>query len=287
LDLAQLLQLAFQVSTALTVFGFGLAASVQDVLFVVRRPRLLVISLVSMFIVMPFIALGLAWVFDPPQLARVALVALALSPVPPLLLGKARKAGGNTSYGLGLTATVSILSIVLVPALVEFLGALMGRAFRQGPATVAGQVLVAVVLPLTAGMLVRAFLPRAANRVEKPFARVANVGVAAATVLLLVAVFPKLLAVLTAATVAATIAFTVLGLVFGHILAGPEPGDSAVLALASALRHPGIALGLASGNFPSLDFGAVIILYLLISGMVCTPYMKRMYNRQLVRQEAA
>ena len=287
MDLAQLLQLAFQVSTALTVFGFGLAASVQDVLFVVRRPRLLVISLVSMFIVMPFIALGLAWVFDPPQLARVALVALALSPVPPLLLGKARKAGGNTSYGLGLTATVSILSIVLVPALVEFLGALMGRAFRQGPATVAGQVLVAVVLPLTAGMLVRAFLPRAANRVEKPFARVANVGVAAATVLLLVAVFPKLLAVLTAATVAATIAFTVLGLVFGHILAGPEPGDSAVLALASALRHPGIALGLASGNFPSLDFGAVIILYLLISGMVCTPYMKRMYNHQLARQEAA
>jgi BASS family bile acid:Na+ symporter len=113
------------------------------------------------------------------------------------------------------------------------------------------------------------------------------VALAAATVLLLVAVFPKLLAVLTAATVVATIAFTVLGLVFGHILAGPEPGGSAVLALASALRHPGIALGLASGNFPSLDFGAVIILYLLISGMVCTPYMKRMYNRQLARQEAA
>ncbi|MCU1532865.1 MAG: hypothetical protein JWO49_2436 [Arthrobacter sp.] len=285
MDLAQLLPLAFQVSTALTVFGFGLAASVRDVLFVVRHPRMLVISLVSMFIVMPFIALALAWVFDPPQVARVALVALALSPVPPLFPGKARKAGGNTSYGLGLMATVSVLSIVLVPVWVEFLGALMGRPFQQGPAAVAGQVLVAVVLPLAAGMLVRAFLPRAADRVGKPFAAVANMALAAATVLLLVAVFPKLLAVLTAATVAAIITFTVLGLVFGHILAGPDPEDSTVLALSSALRHPGIALAIAAGNFPALDFGAVIVLYLLISGMVCTPYMKRMYNRQLARQE--
>jgi BASS family bile acid:Na+ symporter len=287
LDLVQLLQLAFQVSTILTVFGFGLAASVEDVLYLVRHPRMLLISLVSMFIVMPFVALGLALVFDPPQVARVALVALALSPVPAVLPAKVRGAAGRASYGLGLMATISILSIVLVPALVEFLGALMGRPFQLGPSAVAGQVLVAVVLPLAAGMLVRAFLPRLAHRVEEPATRVAKVVLAAATVLLLVAAFPQLLAALTISTVAAIAAFTVLGLAFGHVLAGPDPGDSAVLALSSALRHPGIALAIAAGNFPSLDFGAVVILYLLTAAIVCAPYTKRMYKRQLARQEAA
>jgi BASS family bile acid:Na+ symporter len=286
LDLVQLLQLAFQLSTILTVFGFGLAAGVEDVLHLVRHPRMLLISLVSMFSVMPFVALGLAWVFDPPQGARVALVALALSPVPPMLLGKARRAAGRASYALGLTATVSILSIVLVPALVEFLGALMGRPFQLGPLAVAGQVLVAVVLPLAAGMLVRAFLPRVAERVEKPFAKVANVALAAATVLLLVAVFPQLLAVLTLVTIAAIAVFIVLGLAVGHLLAGPDPGDSAVLALSSALRHPGIALAIASGNFPSLDFGAVIILYLLTAAVVCTSYSKWMNKRAAARLTA-
>jgi predicted Na+-dependent transporter len=139
LDLVQLLQLAFQVSTILTVFGFGLRAGVEDVLYLVRHPRMLLISLVSMFIVMPFVALGLA--------------------------------------------------------LVEFLGALMGRPFRQGPAAVAGQVLLAVVLPLAAGMLLRTFLPRLAHRVEGPAAHVAKAELAAATVLLIVAAFPQLLAV--------------------------------------------------------------------------------------------
>jgi hypothetical protein len=137
---AEIVKLALQVSIMLTVFGFGLRATVQDALYLVRHPRMLVISLVSMLIVMPFIALALVLVFDPPQLARVALVALALSPVPPILLTRQRKAGGQASYGLGLTAAVSILSIVLVPALVAFLGQLMGRPFELGPAAVAGQV---------------------------------------------------------------------------------------------------------------------------------------------------
>jgi BASS family bile acid:Na+ symporter len=98
-------------------------------------------------------------------------------------------------------------------------------------------------------------------------------------VVVLVAAFPRLAQVLTFGTVAAIAVFTVLGLAFGHLLAGPDPGDSAVLALASAVRHPGIALAVAGANFPSLDVGAVIILYLLIGAVVCIPYMKRMHQR--------
>ena len=41
----------------------------------------------------------------------------------------------------------------------------MDRPFEIGPAAIAGQV-VAVVLPLVAGMLLRAFLPRVAERLE-------------------------------------------------------------------------------------------------------------------------
>jgi BASS family bile acid:Na+ symporter len=276
---AELLKLAVQASIMLTVFGFGLGATVEDVLYLVRHPRKLLISLVSMFIVMPFIALALVLVFDPPQVARVALVALALSPVPPVLLTRQRKAGGRASYGLGLTAAVSILSIVLLPALVAFLGRIMDRPFEMGPAAVAGQVVVAVVLPLAAGMLVRAFLPRVADRLEKPTALVATVVLLAAAVVVLVVAFPRLAQVLTFSIVAALAVYTLLGLAFGHILAGPDPGDSAVLALASAVRHPGIALAIAGANFPSLDVGAVIILYLLIGAVVCIPYMRWLQKR--------
>jgi len=284
MDPSQILVLAFQTSIMVTVFGFGLRATVADVLFVVRRPRVLVISLVSMFIVMPFIALVLAMVISPPQVALVALVALSLSPVPPTLLGKEHDGDGRDSYGLGLTAAVSVLSIVLVPALVAFLGNLTDQPFNISFTAVAGQVLVAVVLPLLAGMLVRAFLPRLAISVGKPLALVANVVLLAAVAILIVAVFPQLRDVFAVNTVAAFVAFTALGLVFGHIMAGPAPGDSQVLALASALRHPGIALAITTANFPSLQFGAVIILYLLIGAIVCIPYVKWVQKRATALQ---
>jgi bile acid:Na+ symporter, BASS family len=46
-----------------------------------RSPRLLVFSLLAMFIIMPDVALALDLYFDFPYAARVALVALALTPI--------------------------------------------------------------------------------------------------------------------------------------------------------------------------------------------------------------
>jgi BASS family bile acid:Na+ symporter len=270
---AEIVKLALQMSIMRTVFGFGLRSTVEDALYLVRHPRMLVISLVSMLIVMPFIALALVLVFGPPQLARVA---LALSPVPPILLTRQRKAGGQAAYGLGLTAAVSILSVVLVPALVAFLGRLMDSPYELGPAAVAGQVVVAVVLPLAAGMPVRAVLPRVADRLEKPVALVANVVLAAAAVVVLAAAFPRLAPGLHCRHRR------------GHYRpygagAGLRPhfgrtGPWGFCGAGSRQRCPaaGHRLAVAGANVPSLDVGAVIILYLLIGGVVCIPYAKRM-----------
>jgi hypothetical protein len=58
----------------------------------------------------------------------------------------------------------------------------------------------------------------------------------------------------------------------GHLLGGPEPGGRTALALATAFRHPGIALAAAAANFPAENFVAVILLYLLVSAVVGVPY---------------
>src|SRR5882724_2907795 len=96
----ELVGLALKTSILLTVFGFGLQASSDDVLYLLRRPGLLVRSLLAMFLVMPLFAILLTKAFDYHRAVEIALVALAISPVPPLLPKKVTKAGGLTSYGL-------------------------------------------------------------------------------------------------------------------------------------------------------------------------------------------
>jgi len=97
MDPKQIVLLAFQVSIAATVFGFGLGATREDLLYLWRRPTLFGRSLVSVLVVMPVVALVLAQVFDFRPLVEIALIALSISPIPPLLPGRMHKGGGNAA----------------------------------------------------------------------------------------------------------------------------------------------------------------------------------------------
>ena len=68
-----------------------------------------------MNVVMPLVAVGLVVAFDLPLPVKIALVALAISPVPPLLPNKEATAGGRVSYAIGLLVALALFSIVIVP----------------------------------------------------------------------------------------------------------------------------------------------------------------------------
>ncbi len=190
MTLQQAVLLALQVSVLLTVFGFGLQATVHDLLYLVRRPALLARSLLAMFVVMPIVAVVLVRLFELRSAFEIALVALAISPVPPLLPKKEGKAGGESGYGLGLMAAVSLLAIVLVPLLIEVVGRYFARPMQMPAAAVAKVVVIMTLLPLVAGVIVRASAPAIADRLEKPARLVATVLLACGVGALLVAAIP-------------------------------------------------------------------------------------------------
>ena len=114
--------MALAVSTVLVtgllllVATLGLQANPGDVTALLRQPGRLFRSLTSMLVVMPIVAAALAAAFDLDRAVKIALVALALSPVPPFLPPKNIKAGGESSYAIGLLVATSLVSIVYVPA---------------------------------------------------------------------------------------------------------------------------------------------------------------------------
>jgi bile acid:Na+ symporter, BASS family len=272
-DLGQIVGLTFQVSIAATVFGFGLSATRADVEYVLRRPRLLIVSLLAMFVVMPVIALALEVYFDLPHAARVALVVIALSPVPQLLPRTEIASGGRASYAYGLAFAVTSLSLVLVPALIHFLGRVMSRPFEVPPGAVAGVLVPTVLLPLAVGMLTARLLPRLARRVQVPLVRVANLTLSLALVLLLISVLPSIADGFDPRSLLAMTAFVAAGLGIGHVMGGPDPGDAVVLAIACSNRNPAIAISVAAANFPSESFAPTVLVYALLVGVVTKPYI--------------
>jgi BASS family bile acid:Na+ symporter len=271
---ATLVLLAVKASIILTVVTVGLSATPRDAAYLFGRPGLLARSLLSMNVVAPLFAVALAAGFDLHPAVKIALVALAISPVPPILPRKGRRAGARASYVIGLLVATSVLAIVLVPLAGEILGLAFGVPLGLSAAEVARFVAGTTLAPLAVGIAVRAVAPAVAERMERPAALLATVLLITALLPVLVGAWPGMVALVGNGTVLAIAAFTVLALATGHLLGGPNTDERAALALATASRHPGVAIAIAGASFPGQKLApAAFVLYLLVGAIVAVPYL--------------
>ena len=215
-----------------------------------------------------------AAIFELHPAVKIALLVLSVSPVPPILPKKEIKAGGGSSYPFGLLVAAALFAIVVVPISVELLGRAFARTVQVAPATVAQLVLKTVFIPLAAGIAVRYFAPAFAERIAKPVSLVAMVLLVVSALPIVFTAWPAITSLIGNGTILAIAAFVVVGLAAGHLLGGPDPEDRTVLALSTASRHPGVAIAIASANFPGqkLVFAAVL-LYLIVNAVVSLPYL--------------
>ena len=121
-------------------------------------------------------------------------------------------------------------------------------------------------------MVLRGVFPAIAERLEKPMALVGKVLLPLATLVLLAITLPAVWVLIGDGTLVAITIFIIAGLGIGHVLGGPDPDHAVILALSTASRHPGIALAIASANFPDERFGGAIVLYLIINAVAAVLY---------------
>lgn len=276
--LVSLIPILVKISIGVSVFAIGLKATFSDATYLFRKPAALARALLSMNVVMPLFAALLGLAFELHPAVKIALVALSVSPLPPILPNKALKAGGREDYTIGLLTASALLSIIFIPVTMELFEAVSGVPLQMTAREVALLVLTSILAPLLLGIAARSFW--------NSFARAAKPLNLLAMLLLILAVLPILFTSIRAilvligdGTLLALAAFAVVGLVTGHFLGG-EPGSRPVLALATSARHPAIAIAIAHVNFPDQKLtGAVVLVYLVLSTILAVPYIN--WNKRL------
>ena len=269
MNLQDLIELILRVSIVLNVFAIGLEARVADPLYLFRRPDKLVRAFFSMNVLMPLVALLLVLNFDLDPAVKVALVALSVSPVPPLFPKRALMVGLKENYTVGLLVAAAVLAIAVIPIAMAIFERVSGRPMSMPVSSVARIVFTMVLLPLLLGIAGRATSYSFAQQVRKyvgPFA----------SWLLILSVLPvvfiearPIYSLLGNGTLLSLAAFIVIGLIVGYWLGGPEAANRRVLAIGTAARHPGLSLAIARGNFPQQKMtlpaiGLYVVLSLLL-----------------------
>ena len=278
-----ILMLLLQASLFLVVLSFGLHIRMEDILYLFRRPWQLVKSLTSIFVVMLIFAIIVNRIFNLHGVVEIALIALALSPVPPLIPNRLLKAGGGVSFTFGLLAAVSLLSIIIVPGIIRIMVAVFGLQVKFSETAVLKTIATGIVLPIVIGMIIRYFIP-ASERFAGKLGKIGMIVAVLGLLPILLALLPYMWTVIGNGTILAIIGFAVVGMIAGHLLGGPEPKDRTVLAIATSSRHPAIAIALASPNAGDADIklvAAVVVLYALISVIVSLPYIKWFAGEQV------
>jgi predicted Na+-dependent transporter len=279
IDPAQLVKLAITVSVPVLVFALGLRATISDATTLFREflrpPNRLLRAIVAMNVVVPVVAVAVAMLMNPPFPVKVAMLAMAVAPVPPVLPGKQLKFGGGADYVFGLLVAIAIVSIVLVPLGVDILGRVFGREARFGFVQVAKLVGATILLPLIAGLAVRQLAPQASASLARWASRIGTILLVAGLVPVLVKVWPAITGLVGNGSVVAIGIVVAAAIVAGHWLGGPDPDDRTTLAIASSMRHPGIALAIGSLNVPDEPrMPAAILLYVLVAAVATTIYGK-------------
>jgi bile acid:Na+ symporter, BASS family len=270
-DPAVLIRAAIVISVMLIVIALGLRYATSEAGYLLRRPGLLVRSLVAMNVVMPVLAVWVVSSFDLRTPVEVALVALAVSPLPPLLPGKQLKLTSE-GYVYGIVAAAAVCSVILIPATMAILAAHFHTRLVSVERVVL-TVLITVLAPLAIGVFIRRLRPASAERLAVRLRKAGMALLIAGSIPVLVIVWPSILALIGDGTLVAAIALSALGLLVGHLMGGPDPQCRTVLALATASRHPGVALVVGGASFQAqrLVTGAVLLAF-IVSMIVAAPY---------------
>ena len=231
-------------------------------------------ALAAMFVAVPLVAYLVVRMGVPGPTAGAVILALSIAPIAPILPRKQLKFGGDTDWVTAFQVMGTLLSLVLAPV---YLG-LLSRAFgleMDAPMSSMMTILgMTVFVPLLVGMGLRQATPELASRLVRPLGLAGTVILAGVALLILVGMWPALVAAASTPALPASLVVAISGVILGHLFVKGDVSDKVPSAQAAVSRHPGVALTLAGaalgGTQPELL--ANVLLFVLVAAVVLAAY---------------
>ncbi len=276
--LKELIPILLTLSLAGLVVTVGLNSARGDLVYVLQRPLLLLKAFIAVDVIPPIAAILLVLALPLEPAVKAGIVLMAISPVPPLVPGQQLGVGARKEYAYGIYVAMALLTIIVVPVVFAIASEVFGRDDRVSFVTIGATVLKGVLTPLAIGLLVRQLWPGLAAKLAPWMYKLSMLLVLLAFVPIIASVWPAMMNLVGNGTLLAMNILILIALAAGHLLGGPDPTDRATLAIASSVRHPGIAMMLANANFADKRVTAAILLFLLVGlviGMIYKTWVRR------------
>ena len=159
----------------LLMFDLGLTLRFEDFGQVFRKPWPIAIALLGQLVLLPLIALGLAWAFKLTPVFFIGLVLIACCPGGSSSNVFSRLAGGDVALSVTLTAFSSVITLFTIPFIMSWATRLVGESvgISLPVGNLIKQNLVLMLLPVLLGIGLHYAWPKVAEKTDKVLSKLA------------------------------------------------------------------------------------------------------------------
>jgi BASS family bile acid:Na+ symporter len=264
--------LSFVVSSMLAM-GAGL--TISEISEPLRNARLAVLALLANFVLMPLGAFALAKVLSLDGPFGVGLLVLGCAAGAPFLPKLAELAKGNLAFAVGAMVLLMVVTVGYLPIVLP----LLLPGITVDPGNIARSLVLLMLLPLAAGLALKARYEDLACRVKPMLDWISNVSLILLILLITAANIDKVLQVFGTRGILAGLLFIALGFGTGWLLGGPDPDTKRVMALGTAQRNIAAALVVASQSFSDPKVVVMVIVVAIVGLIILMPLSRALAKR--------
>ena len=159
----------------LLMFDLGLSLEFKDFLLVVRRPRAMFAGMLGQLVLLPILAYVLVRALGLEPAIAIGVMLIACCPGGSSSNVFSKLAGGDVALSVSLTAVSSVVTLVTMPLIMQWVAAVFGKAVNISlpVGNLLVQNLVTMLLPILVGIIIRRYLPVAARKISAVLSKLA------------------------------------------------------------------------------------------------------------------
>ncbi|KHG39814.1 MULTISPECIES: bile acid:sodium symporter family protein [Aphanizomenon] len=253
-------KIAFLAFVVATMFGTGLKLTLQQIWQPLRNIRLVFLSLLTNFVLVPLFVYLLLQVIPVNEPVKDGLIIMALASGPPALPKLAQIVKGNLAFSTGLMMMLMFGTVFYMPIVLP----LVLQGVEVNSWDIAKPLILMMITPLGIGLLIKATYQDIALNLQTITFKISNFGLLLGLGVRLIVHFNEILVLLKTGVIFVCAIFIIFSFTVGYLLGGPGIDTQRVLGVGTAQRNFAAALLIGTSNFDDPNVISVIMVTSLL-----------------------
>jgi BASS family bile acid:Na+ symporter len=253
-------KISFLAFVVATMFGTGLKLTVQEIWQPLGNMRLVILSLVTNFVLVPLFIYLLLQVIPLTEPVKDGFIIMALASGPPALPKLALIVKGNLAFSTGLMMLLMFGTVFYMPIALPF----VLKGVQVNSLDIAKPLIFLMLTPLALGLFIKAKSEDIALRLQAIIFKISNFGLLLGLGVRLIVHFNEIIILLKTGVIFISAIFIIFSFTVGYLLGGPNIDTQRVLAVGTAQRNFAAALLVGTNNFDDPNVVSIIMVTSLL-----------------------